>query len=119
MDSLTAGWRARRAPAIPPAGARRARRDPLAPVSREEHPMTRSIATRSPATTRRRRAFLPQAEGLEGRQLLSAGQLDLTFGSGTGYTQVEATIPSRAWTVQIQSDGKILAAGNTLYGTPR
>src|SRR5436305_737648 len=34
-----------------------------------------------------------------------------------GYTQVEAAIPSWAEAVQIQNDGKILAAGFTIYGT--
>ena len=59
--------------------------------------MPRSSLTRPLMTSRRRPAFLPQTEGLEGRQLLtSPGTLDSTFGlggstlAGSGYgRQVE------------------------------
>jgi uncharacterized delta-60 repeat protein len=69
--------------------------------------MTRSFSTHQPTTLRQRRAFRPRAEGLEGRQLLSAGALDTTFNS-TGYALPG---PSGAVAVQIDSSGNILAAG--------
>lgn len=71
--------------------------------------MTRSIASQRFTPSRRRRVFPPQAEGLEGRRLMSAGDLDLSFGSG-GYSLTGTT---SANVVQLQSDGKILAAGHT------
>jgi uncharacterized delta-60 repeat protein len=74
--------------------------------------MTRSLSTHRIITSPRRRAFLPQAEGLEARQLLSAGELDTTFGvSGLGFTLAG---PGAARAVQLQADdGKILAAGRS------
>ena len=71
--------------------------------------MTRSFPTRRQVNPKPRRTFRPQAEGLEGRQLLSAGDLDLSFGSG-GFVLAG---PTSAAAVQIQPDGKILAAGST------
>src|SRR5438045_729302 len=70
--------------------------------------MTRSFSTHRQTNPKPRRTFRPQAEGLEGRQLLSAGALDTTFGTG-GYTLAG---PTSAQAVQIQADGKILAAGH-------
>lgn len=54
-----------------------------------------------------------QVEFLEQRQLLTAGDLDLTFGVG-GHVQTEyagSTESSRALASVVQSDGKIIAAG--------
>jgi uncharacterized delta-60 repeat protein len=68
------------------------------------------------AASRRRARFQVHAENLEGRLLLTAGDLDLTFGTG-GYAITQAPAPKngipgdRATAVQIQTDGKILAAG--------
>ncbi len=71
--------------------------------------MNHSILGLRHLTPRRRRACQPQAEGLEGRQLLNAGALDLSFNS-VGYALPG---PGAARAVQIQSDGKILAAGKS------
>ena len=71
--------------------------------------MTRAFSTRHLATPKPRRTFRPQAEGLEGRQLLAAGALDTTFNS-TGYALPGPAAEANA--VQIDSSGKILAAGN-------
>src|SRR5262245_12859537 len=57
----------------------------------------------------RRRAFQPQAEGLEGRRLLNGGDPGLPFGSG-GYARADQ---GGARAVRVQSDGKILAAGRS------
>lgn len=83
--------------------------------------MTRSPTFMRQTIARRRHAYRPQSEALEGRQLLSAGDLDLTFGTGgfvqtspsvegnkTGYTQDHANA------VQIQGDGKIVVAGDAV-----
>lgn len=73
-----------------------------------------SIAVRSP----RRRRTRPLAEPLEGRQLLTAGQLDPTFG-GTGYlltspwSAATETYIDRACAVEVLSDGSILVAGDS------
>lgn len=70
--------------------------------------MTRSFSTHRLAIPRPRRTFRPQAEGLEGRQLLTAGALDLSFNS-TGYVLAG---PSSAQAVTIQPlNGDILATG--------
>jgi uncharacterized delta-60 repeat protein len=75
--------------------------------------MTRSFSTHRLATRKPRRTFRPQAEGLEGRQLLTAGALDTTFNS-TGYALPG---PSTAYSVQIQPlNGDILAAGEDSNG---
>jgi uncharacterized delta-60 repeat protein len=71
--------------------------------------MTRSFSTHRQTPPKPRRTFRPQAEGLEGRQLLSAGALDTTFNS-TGYALPG---PATADAVQIDSSGNILAAGYT------
>jgi uncharacterized delta-60 repeat protein len=71
--------------------------------------MTRPFSTHRLATPKPRRTFRPQAEGLEGRQLLTAGALDTTFNS-TGYALPG---PATADAVQIDSSGNILAAGYT------
>src|SRR4051812_41510474 len=47
------------------------------PAPKETPPMNRPVAIRHPAASRRRPTLRPQAEGLEGRLLLSAGDLDL------------------------------------------
>ncbi|QDV39494.1 hypothetical protein [Tautonia plasticadhaerens] len=83
--------------------------------------MTRFHSSARLTTPRRRSACRPQSEPLEGRQLLSAGDLDLTFGTGgfvvtspsvegkkTGYTQDHANA------AQIQGDGKIVVAGDAV-----
>jgi uncharacterized delta-60 repeat protein len=71
--------------------------------------MTRSFSITRFVTPKPRRTFRPQAEGLEGRQLLSAGALDTTFNS-TGYALPG---PATADAVQVDSSGNILAAGYT------
>jgi uncharacterized delta-60 repeat protein len=76
--------------------------------------MTRSFSTHRLATPKPRRTFRPQAEGLEGRQLLTAGALDTTFNS-TGYA-----LPGPRWATaaQIQPlNGDILAAGEDANGS--
>jgi uncharacterized delta-60 repeat protein len=82
--------------------------------------MTRSRTIPQRATPRRRRTFHPRAEGLEGRLLLSAGDLDTaTFNPPDGYVRwsspaAKNSIPSDyAHAVEIQTDGKILVAGGT------
>jgi uncharacterized delta-60 repeat protein len=75
--------------------------------------MTRLFSTHRQATQRPRPKFRGNAEGLEERQLLSAGVLDPTFGTG-GYTLAG---PLSAQAVQIQPlNGDILAAGE-IYPT--
>src|SRR5262245_12947278 len=80
--------------------------------------MTRTHATTRRATPRSRRTLQPRAESLEGRLLLNTGDFDPTFGSG-GYvlTNIPVKKPyspiDRAFAVQIQPDGKILAAGSS------
>ena len=68
----------------------------------------------------RRHTFRPRLDALEDRQLLSAGDLDTaTFNAPNGFvltpfTQTskgKTTTSGQAWAVQIQSDGKIVAAG--------
>src|SRR5262245_21401720 len=70
--------------------------------------MTRSFPIHRQANRKPRRTFRPQTEGLEGRQLLSAGDRDLSVGSGGFFLAG----PTSAAAVQIQTDGKILAAGH-------
>jgi uncharacterized delta-60 repeat protein len=70
--------------------------------------MTRSFSTNRQTPPKPRRTFCPQAEGLEGRQLLSAGALDTTFNS-TGYV-LAGPLSAQAVTIQPQN-GDILAAG--------
>jgi uncharacterized delta-60 repeat protein len=68
---------------------------------------------------RNRRARRPHAEMLEGRLLLTAGDLDLTFGNGNGYVLTKSASDKKnsssdtAEAVAIQGDGKILAAGSS------
>ena len=77
--------------------------------------MTRSFSTNRLATPRSRPKFRPNAEGLEGRQLLNAGALDPSFGTG-GYTLAG---PLSAQAVQIQPlNGDILAAGEVYPTSP-
>src|SRR4051812_21093990 len=71
------------------------------------------------APTRHR--LRPRLDALEGRLLLTAGQLDTTFGSGgvvlTSFPSLIKGSPGTggdAYAVQIQSDGKIVAAGTGL-----
>src|SRR4051794_9698778 len=67
--------------------------------------------------SRSKYAFRPQTEGLERRWLLNAGDLDTTFdGDGFLYATFSykgSGVPSAANAVQVQADGKILAAGRT------
>ena len=84
--------------------------------------MTRSFTNPLGTGTRKRPTIRPQAEALEGRLLLTAGDLDPTFGTG-GSVLTSPTIQSRkavsgdyAEAVQLQSDGKILVAGSTIAG---
>jgi uncharacterized delta-60 repeat protein len=58
----------------------------------------------------------PQVEFLEDRCLLSPGQLDTTFGSGGSVTSLLGS-SSFAYATALQSDGKILAAGQATVGS--
>ena len=49
------------------------------------------------------------AESLEERQLMTAGDLDLTFGTGGS---VQTATLDHTFSAEIQADGKILASGN-------
>src|SRR6266446_6467973 len=62
----------------------------------------------------RRHRAQPQIELLEARMLLSAGDLDPTFGSGGNITTIfqgSLNIPSQV--VDLLPDGKILSVGGT------
>jgi uncharacterized delta-60 repeat protein len=59
----------------------------------------------------------PRLEALEDRCLLSAGSLDPTFGNGAGYvTTSTSPYHDEARTVLIQSNGDIVAVGNSGVG---
>src|SRR5947209_5623443 len=66
----------------------------------------------------RRRPYRPRLEALEDRCLLSAGALDPAFGSGAGYvtTSLNSKSDDHAYSVAVQADGKIIAAGD-VYGS--
>ena len=74
-----------------------------------------------PRETQRTRAsqrltFRPFAEPLEDRTLLSAGNLDPTFGgAGTVVTSFPSAVAAGN-AVAIQSDGKIVVAGSATVG---
>src|SRR4051812_17596860 len=74
--------------------------------------MTRSHAVPRSARLHRRHSFLPRAEGLEVRLLLSAGDLDTSFGTG-GFVRASSgsNLSDVAKAVELQTDGKILVAG--------
>ena len=71
--------------------------------------------------TRKRPAFRPQADALEGRLLLTAGDLDPTFGNGGSVlTSPRVESQSAGYSndaafggVEVQPDGKILVAGSS------
>src|SRR5256885_15166663 len=68
-----------------------------------------------PRATRRGRACLPAfgVEPLESRRLLSAGQLDPTFGAGGAVTtDFVGDVDDRASAVAVQADGKYVVAGS-------
>src|SRR5262245_35534549 len=67
---------------------------------------TRSVARYRPALTAR-----PQLERLEDRCLMTAGQLDTTFGSGGSVVTAVGPGNDHAEAVRIQPDGKIVVAG--------
>src|SRR5688572_563101 len=58
-------------------------------------------------------------EPLERRVLLSAGELDPTFGGGDGVAKVNFNGNDAAVAMAVQRDGKVVAAGNRSgpYGT--
>jgi uncharacterized delta-60 repeat protein len=69
-----------------------------------------------------RHRLRPQLDALEDRLLLTAGDIDTTFGSGgvvlTSFATVEKGFRGTGgsgYAVQIQSDGKIVAAGEGLH----
>jgi uncharacterized delta-60 repeat protein len=70
----------------------------------------------SVAPARRPPSHRPRLELLEDRCLLSAGQLDTTFGSGGTVTSLLGS-SSFAYATALQSDGKILAAGQATVGS--
>jgi uncharacterized delta-60 repeat protein len=57
-------------------------------------------------------SYRPQLERLEDRCLLSAGQLDTTFGSG-GIATTAIGTSADAYAVALQSDGKIVVGGTS------
>jgi uncharacterized delta-60 repeat protein len=68
----------------------------------------------------RRRAkagLLPQVESLEGRRLLSAGDLDPSFGYGGVVTTHLGDGVDTVRSVAVQADGKIVAAGYVWHGS--
>lgn len=83
--------------------------------------MTRYRANPRSTDARKRPAFRPRADALEGRLLLTAGDLDLTFGSG-GYVLTSPRVESQSagysndqafGGVEVQTDGKILVVGQS------
>jgi uncharacterized delta-60 repeat protein len=85
--------------------------------------MNRSFSISRKTSTRRRPALHPRTEPLEGRKLLSAGDLDLSFGNG-GYVLTsprpdpkngQETGPDEAMAVQVQSDGSMFVGGYSLH----
>lgn len=80
--------------------------------------MTRSFTDSRTTGSRKRPVLRPRAEALEGRLLLTAGELDPSFGIG-GTTLVSPKVESKKagyWSdgstaVQIQPNGAILVAG--------
>src|SRR5262245_21851098 len=82
--------------------------------------MTRFASIARKSSRVRRCRTRPQAEALEGRQLLSAGDLDLTFaGSGYALTSPVSSASEQdadgAHAVQVLADGSILVAGNNAF----
>ena len=80
--------------------------------------MNRSHAISRNATPRCPRWLRPRAEMLEGRLLLSAGDLDTSFGAGgsvfwSSPAAKNSTPSDIAYAVKTQPDGKILVAGGT------
>jgi uncharacterized delta-60 repeat protein len=71
---------------------------------------TRAKPLRRPGIRRHTKGLHPRLEGLEGRLLLSAGDLDLGFGTG-GKVTTDFSGGDRATAVVLQSDGKIVLAG--------
>src|SRR3954447_6080876 len=65
----------------------------------------------------RRSNFKPWAEVLEDRTLLSAGDLDPTFGSGGKVVTSLGTSQDWASAVAIQGDGKAVVVGESVQGT--
>jgi uncharacterized delta-60 repeat protein len=58
--------------------------------------------------------YRPQLETLEARELLSAGDLDLTFGTGGKViTDFTGNLPAFAYAVAVQPDGKMVVAGDS------
>src|SRR5947209_1672861 len=59
------------------------------------------------------RCYHPRVEDLESRRLLSDGALDPSFGVGLGHIRVPFDSDDTARAVVIQTDGKIVAAGES------
>lgn len=69
-----------------------------------------TLVSRSRGTRSHHRSAHPRVESLEGRVLLSAGDLDTTFG-GTGYVTTNLRVSiAAARSVVVQSDNKIVVA---------
>ena len=56
-------------------------------------------------------------EALEARQLLAAGDLDLTFGVSGKVTTAFGASQDYGYSVAVQSDGKIVVAGSSSNGS--
>jgi hypothetical protein len=83
--------------------------------------MARFASTDLKTPPRRRPACHPRSEALEGRQLLTAGDLDPSFGL-SGYVMLSPRVETSkshasdyGYALQIQADGSILAAGQSGY----
>src|SRR4051794_18829946 len=73
---------------------------------------------RSRSDSRQPFTFRPWTEALEDRTLLSAGNLDPTFGPGTGkVTTAFGTSTATVNDIALQSDGKIIAVGSSSLAT--
>src|SRR4051794_17473617 len=74
----------------------------------------RSVASDRKPSPRRR----PILESLEGRRLLSAGDLDLSFhGNGTQIVAFDRSggVSDQAYAVAVQADGKIVVVGRAEF----
>jgi uncharacterized delta-60 repeat protein len=71
--------------------------------------MARTQPNRHP-TRRTRLAAAATCEPLEGRRLFSAGDLDLTFGTG-GFRRLPAAVTAAAGTFDLAANGKVVLAG--------
>ncbi|HEV3164455.1 MAG TPA: delta-60 repeat domain-containing protein, partial [Isosphaeraceae bacterium] len=74
--------------------------------------VAKSVRSSLASKPKRREQRKPALESLEGRTLLSGGQLDQSFGSG-GIVTTDLGGTEQANDVALQSDGKIVVVGST------